>query len=70
MALRSKDQRTKKVKPSIAAGLFPNLPAENNQVKSNRVDGWARQRAQWGENVDHRTRGPVSPLGGTVKRGK
>ena len=67
MAVR--DQRTKKAKPSIATGLFPNLPAENNQVKSNRVDGWAPQRERWGE-IDHRKRGATSPLGGQVKRGK
>ena len=36
------------------------------------VDGWAAQRQSWGEAVDHRARGFVSPLGGQVqlKRGK
>jgi hypothetical protein len=53
------------VKPSIATGLYPNLAVDDNQVKTNRIDGWAPQRSQWGE-VDHRARGFVSPLGGTV----
>jgi hypothetical protein len=70
MPQRSKDQRTGK--PSLATRLYANLPAENNQVKSNRVDGWAplTQRAKWGDNVDHVSRQYVSPLGGQVKRGK
>jgi hypothetical protein len=59
------------VKRSIATGLYPNLSAEGTQTKQRPIDGWAPQRAKWGE-VDHRARGFVSPLGGQVqlKRGK
>ena len=64
MPLRSKDQPTEKA-TSLATKIFP-----NRQVKpAHPIDGWAPKRAQWGE-VDHRARGPVSPLGGQVKRGK
>jgi hypothetical protein len=58
---------------TLAERIYTNLkpkPAEPDQSKRPPIDGWARQRAQWGEAVDHRTRGPVSPLGGQVKRGK
>ena len=63
MALR-KDQRTEKA-TSLATKIYSNLQVNPRH----KIDGWARDRAQWGE-VDHRKRGFVSPLGGTVKRGK
>jgi hypothetical protein len=53
---------------TLAERIYTNLkpkPAEP-APKRPQIDGWAPQRAQWGE-VDHRTRGPVSPLDGTVK---
>jgi hypothetical protein len=66
MALRSKDQRTEKVKPSsFATKIYSNL-----QVKSaHPIDGWSPERKGWGE-IDHRARGATSPLGGQVKRRK
>jgi hypothetical protein len=56
---------------SVAESIYPKLKPKPEPVKPRRppADGWAPQRAQWGE-VDHRVRGAVSPLGGTVKRGK
>ncbi|MGB8895878.1 MAG: hypothetical protein WA322_01830 [Pseudolabrys sp.] len=60
-----KDQRTEKA-TTLATKIFPNLQAK----PAHPIDGWAPKRAQWGENVDHRVRGAVSPLGGAVKRGK
>ena len=58
-------------KRTIAQRIYSKLkqPTEPQQPKPPAV-GWAKQRPQWGENVDHRARGHVSPLGGTVKRGK
>jgi hypothetical protein len=58
-------------KRSIAQGMYPKLkqPTEP-QPKRPPADGWAKQRQSWGEDVDHRARGHVSPLGGQVKRGK
>jgi hypothetical protein len=55
-----KDQRTEKAKPSIAAGLYPNL-AKPASDKPGPIHGWGKAS----ESV-HRTRGAVSPLGGTV----
>jgi hypothetical protein len=66
MSLRLTDKR------SLAERIYTKLkpkPTEPNQPKRQPIDGWAKQRQAWGE-VDHRTRGPVSPLGGQVKRGK
>ena len=60
--MRMKDQRTEKASPSLATKMFPNLQPK----PANQIDGWAPKRAQWGE-TDHRARGAVSPLGGTVK---
>ena len=62
MPQRSKDQRTEKA-TSFATKIYSNLQAN----PKHKIDGWAPQRAKWGE-TDHRLRGPVSPLGGTVKR--
>jgi hypothetical protein len=58
----SRDQRTEKVKP-FATKIFPNLQTK----PPHQIDGWAPQRAQWGE-VDHRARGATSPLGGQAKK--
>jgi hypothetical protein len=60
-----KDQRIEKAKPSIAAGLYPNLAKSAD--KQGPVHGWGKAS----ESV-HRARGFVSPLGGQVqlKRGK
>jgi hypothetical protein len=54
---------------SIAGRLYSNLVKTKPEEKIKPpVDGLARkQRQAWGENVDHITRGPVSPLGGQVK---
>jgi hypothetical protein len=52
-------------KPSFAEKMFPNLQPKPKAP----IDGWAKQRQAWGE-TDHRARGFVSALGGTVKRGK
>jgi hypothetical protein len=59
-------------KRTIAQRIYSKLkqPTEPDQPKRPPVDGWAPQRKAWGENVDHRARGHVSPLGGQVKRGK
>ena len=61
MPQRSKDQRAEKASPSLATKMFPGLakPAED---KPGPVHGWGTAS----ESV-HRTRGAVSPLGGTVK---
>jgi hypothetical protein len=64
MALR-RDQRIEKAKRSFAEKIYSNLQPKSKAP----IDGWARQRQAWGE-TDHRARGAVSPLGGTVKRGK
>jgi hypothetical protein len=61
MPLRLKDQRTEQ--RSIATRLYSNRIKAKSEPP---VDGWAKQRQQWGE-VDHRARGAVSPLGGQVK---
>ena len=55
------------VKRSIAEGLYPNLSAEGDQTKQAPVQGWAPERASWGGAVDHRLRGPTSPIGGVAK---
>ena len=56
----------------IASRIYTKLKPQPEPDKPKRppIDGWAKQRKEWGENVDHRARGAVSPLGGTVKRGK
>ena len=64
MPQRSKDQRIEKVKPSLATKIYSNLQPKPKAP----IDGWAPKRAEWGENVDHRARGAVSPLGGQVKQ--
>ena len=59
-------------KRTIAQRIYSNLKPKSagpGQPKPP-ADGWAKQRQAWGENVDHRARGHVSPLGGQVKRGK
>jgi hypothetical protein len=62
MALRLTDKR------SIAGRMYPKLKPkpEPDQPKRPPIDGWAPQRAQWGEH-DQRARGFVSPLGGKAK---
>ncbi len=59
----------KTTKPSIAAGIFPNLAKPEDQTtKRAPFDGWAPQRAtQWDEDDQHRARGFMSPLGGAAK---
>ena len=59
-----KDQRTEKVKPTLATKIFQNLQAK----PAHQIDGWARQRQSWGEDDHHRRRGPVSPLGGKARK--
>jgi hypothetical protein len=63
MPLRYTEQR------SIAGRIYSNLkqPAEPDQPKRPPIDGWAKQRQAWGEDDYHRSRGPVSPLGGKAK---
>lgn len=52
---------------SIAGRLYSNLIKPEEKPRP-MIDGWARkQRQAWGENVDHITRGPTSPLGGVAK---
>ena len=58
----------KRIERSIAGRMYPS--AKSGEPKRPPIDGWAKQRKEWGENVDHRTRGAVSPLGGQVKRSK
>jgi hypothetical protein len=66
MPQRSKDQRTEKA-TSLATKIYSNLQAN----PKHQIDGWARkQRAAWGENVDHITRGTTSPLGGRATSSK
>ena len=57
------------MKRSISENMYPKLkqPAEP-KPKRPPADGWAKQRAKWGDNVDHVSRQYVSPLGGQVKR--
>jgi hypothetical protein len=62
MPPRLKDQRTEKVK-SLAEKIFPNLQPKPKAP----IDGWAKQRSDWGE-VDHRARAATSPLGGQAKK--
>jgi hypothetical protein len=62
MTLRSRDQRIEKVKPSLAEKMFP-LQAKPTAP---RVEGWAKERKEWGEH-DQRARGFMSPLGGKAK---
>ena len=59
-------------KRTIAQRIFPKLkqPAEPDQAKRAPADGWAKQRKEWGENVDHRARGAMSPLGGSATSSK
>lgn len=56
-----KDQRIEKAKPSIAAGLYPNL-AKPAEEKPGPIHGWGKA-----SESTHRLRGAVSPLGGTVE---
>ena len=51
---------------SIAGRLYSHLIKPPEEKSKPMVDGWARQRSQWGE-VDHRARGATSPLGGQSK---
>ncbi len=58
-----KDQKTS-AKRSLAPKVYPGLQAKPTAP----VQGWARQRSQWGEFVDHVRPKEVSPLGGQAKR--
>jgi hypothetical protein len=53
----------------IAERIYPKLKPKPEPQKPKRppVEGWAKQRKEWGENVDQRTRGFMSPLGGKAK---
>jgi hypothetical protein len=56
-------------KRTIAGRIYSNLkqPTEPEQPKRPQIDGWAKQRKDWGEDDYHRRRGAVSPLGGKAK---
>ena len=57
-------------KRSSAGRMYPKLKQPTEPIKPKRppADGWARkQRQASGENVDHITRGFLSPLGGQAK---
>jgi hypothetical protein len=54
-------------KPSLAEKIYPGL---RPKPAAPRVDGWARERSQWGESVDHVSRKEGSPLGGQAKLSK
>jgi hypothetical protein len=64
MPLRVTDKR------SIAGRMYQKLKPKPEPDKPKRppIDGWARQRKDWGEDDYHRRRGPVSPLGGQAKK--
>jgi hypothetical protein len=54
---------------SIAGRMYPKLkpkPEPDQPKRPQPIDGWAPNRAQWGE-VDQRARGFMSPLGGKAK---
>ena len=60
-----KDQKIL-AKRSLAEKVYPGLQAKPTAP----VQGWARQRSQWGESVDHVSRKDVSPLGGLAMLSK
>jgi hypothetical protein len=62
----------KRTPTAPSSRIYPNLKATKPEETKRPppIEGWAKQRKEWGEDDYHRARGPVSPLGGQVKRGK